>query len=254
MRPQLNPWLIRPKSAPKAKLRLFCFPYAGGNASTFHSWAHKLPDEIEVCGVQLPGRGERIRQQAYTHISTLLPALIEGIQPSLDKPFVFFGHSMGALLSFELSRRLRELGAPLPLQMFLSGRAAPQLPDPEPPKHLLPEDEFISELSRLNGTPRQILEHRDLMQLVIPLLRADFAVCETYVYVDQPPFDCPFSVMGGVQDTQVTRDRLEAWRKQTTGPFSLRMFPGDHFFLTTSERLVLESLYRDVYQLLQKLP
>lgn len=253
MRQQINPCLVRVRSGPSAKLRLFCFPYAGGNASAFYSWAHKLPDEVEVLAVQLPGRGERIGQQAYSHISTLLPPLIEALQSSLDKPFAFFGHSMGALLSFELSRRLRELRAPLPVQLFISGRAAPQLHDPEPPKHLLPEDEFISELKRLNGTPRQVLEHRDLMQLMIPLLRADFAVCETYVYVDQPPFDCPFSVMGGILDTQVQREKLEAWRKQTTGPFLVRMFPGDHFFLHASERLVLESLYRELYQLLRNL-
>jgi len=232
---------------------MFCFPYAGGNASVFQSWAARLPNEVEVCPVQLPGRAERIKQPPFTHMSELIPALLEGLEPVLDKPFVLFGHSMGALLSFELSRRLRELGKPLPLQMFLAGRTAPQLTDLDPKMHLLSEDEFISELNNLNGTPREVLEHRDLMQLMIPLLRADFSVCETYVYVDQPPFEFPFSVLGGVQDIGVPREHLDAWRKHTTGPFSLRMFPGDHFFLHSSERLLLETIYRDLHPLLQKI-
>jgi medium-chain acyl-[acyl-carrier-protein] hydrolase len=158
---------------------------------------------------------------------------------------------MGALLSFEVMRQLHRNSLGGPKQLFVSGRGAPQLPEKEPPKHNLPDAEFTEELRRLNGTPKEILENEEVMEYMIPLLRADFAICETYTYTPGAPFDCPITALGGLQDVEVTRDRLDAWREQTTGKFRLRMFSGDHFFIQTVESLLLQTLNQELHSLLK---
>jgi medium-chain acyl-[acyl-carrier-protein] hydrolase len=231
-----SPWLTCPKPQPQASLRLFCFPYAGGSATIYRTWATTLPASVEVCAVQLPGRGKRVSEPAFTRLPALIEALAEALVPYLkQRPFAFFGHSMGALISFELTRHLRRTHPQLvPQKLFLSGRRAPSVVNSDAPTADLPEAQFIETLHQLNGTPREVLEHPELMQLMLPLLRADFAVCETYEYKTEPPLACPLSVYGGLQDTEVTREQLEAWRTETSGAFSLRMFPGDHFYLNNS--------------------
>lgn len=226
-----NPWLSCPKPNPAASVRLFCFPYSGAAASVYYPWADLLPPAIEVCPVQLPGHGTRLREPLATRLAPQVEALAAGLAPAFDRPFAFFGHSMGALLSFELARTLRRQGRPGPMHLFVSGHGAPHLPDRNPPLHALPDDQFVAKLRELNGTPEEVLRHQELLQLLTPILRADFAVCETYVYQPEPPLDCPISAYGGLGDGYVNRDELAAWQAQTTGRFSLRMFPGDHFYL-----------------------
>ncbi|MGH8612918.1 MAG: thioesterase II family protein [Gammaproteobacteria bacterium] len=235
-------WLARSRPNPKARVRLFCFPYAGGGASAFHAWPQKLPTTVEVCAVHLPGRGNRFRESPFTQLSPLVQTLTDALLPHLTPPFAFFGHSMGALIGFELARQLRRQQRPSPIHLFVSGRGAPQIPPPEPPIHALPEPQFIAELQRFNGTPKEVIEHPELMQLLIPTLRADFAVCENYTYATDAPIDCSISAFGGLQDREVSRERLEAWRDQSRASFSLRMFPGDHFFLHTAEPALLETI------------
>lgn len=235
-------WLACSKPNPQARVRLFCFPYAGGGASVFHTWAEKLPTTVEVCAVHLPGREIRLSESPFTRLSPLVHTLTEALLPHLTTPFAFFGHSMGALIGFELARQLRRQHGPSPVHLFVSGREAPQLQSLEPPIHALPEPQFIAELQRFNGTPKEVLEHPDLMQLLIPTLRADFAVCETYTYASDAPIDCSISAFGGLQDHEVSREQLEAWRDQSRASFSLCMFPGDHFFLDTAELLLLETI------------
>jgi medium-chain acyl-[acyl-carrier-protein] hydrolase len=240
-------WITRPKPNAQASLRLFCFPYAGGSPVIFRQWTDILPPEIEVCCIQPPGRGARLNEQSFTQLPPLIEALFPALLEHLDKPFAFFGHSMGALISFEIARRLSSESGPAPSHLFLSGRRAPQLIDTQPPTHSLPEPEFIAKVTKLNGTPREVLEHPELMRLMIPILRADFAVCETYAYVHGPPLACPISVFGGLQDSEVSREDLAAWREQTnSAAFSLKMLPGDHFFLHTSMRLLIETIYREL--------
>jgi medium-chain acyl-[acyl-carrier-protein] hydrolase len=181
-----------------------------------------------------------------TRLSPLIEALAEALFPLLDIPFAFFGHSMGALVSFELARRLRRESAVQPIRLFISADRAPQIPNRDPPIHSLPEGEFLVELCRLNGTPREVLEDDELRAIMLPLLRADFAVYETYEYSTEPPLDCPISAFGGLQDQRVSRDDLEAWRDQTSVAFSLRMFPGDHFFLNTTRPSLLEALSQEL--------
>lgn len=237
-----NPWLHYFKPNPKANLRLFCFPYAGGNALVYRSWAQKLPSDVEVVAIQLPGRGNRMHEPLISKLSTVVELLASAIIPSLDEPFAFFGHSMGTLLSFELARLLRREGRPLPVHMFVSGRGAPQLNHLHPPLHNLPTNELLHELRRLDGTPSAVLEHPDLMELMLPILRADFSICDTYEYSQAAPLDCPISAFGGLQDAGVSRRNLEAWREQTSASFTARMLPGNHFFLHSNETLLLNVL------------
>jgi medium-chain acyl-[acyl-carrier-protein] hydrolase len=236
----VNKWFLAPRPNAQAKLRLFCFPYAGGGSAVYRGWADRLPRDVEVCLAQLPGREARLRETALTSLSQIVDELAQHIRPYLDKPFVFFGHSMGAMIAFELARRLRRLYGVEPKHLFISGRRAPQLPYDEPTTYDLPDKEFLAEVVRLNGTPREVLEHEELMLLMLPLLRADFTVCQTYRYVPEPPLSHPVTVLGGLQDHETDREKLEGWREQTGAAFRLRMLPGDHFFLKTAQAEILQ--------------
>jgi medium-chain acyl-[acyl-carrier-protein] hydrolase len=224
-------WISRRTTGPPTRLRLFCFPYAGAGALIFRKWSGGLPADVQVCPVQLPGRGTRLTERPFTRLTPLVEALAQALEPLLDQPFAFFGHSLGSLISFELARRIRRAYGVQPVQLFVSAGRAPQIPHRDAPVHALPEKEFLAELRRLNGTPNELLEHKELMEIMLPPLRADFALYETYVYSVEAPLDCPISAFGGLHDYRVNDNDLEGWRLQTNGSFSLRMFPGDHFFL-----------------------
>jgi medium-chain acyl-[acyl-carrier-protein] hydrolase len=244
-----NAWVTCPQPNSDASLRLFCFPYAGGSALNFRGWANQLPVTVELCPIELPGRGLRMKEKPFARMLPLMQAIAPSLLPYLNQPFAFFGHSMGALVGFELARLLRRAYGCSPSHLFVSGRRAPQVPDSDPPIHTLPNSEFLQELRRLNGTPEAVLQNDELMQLLLPTLRADFAVLETYVYTPKPPLDCPITAFGGLQDPEVCCEVLEAWREQTRAAFSLHMFPGDHFFLHTAQSLLLQSLNQTLTQL-----
>ena len=246
MNTAIDSWIAFRKPNSQARLRLFCFPYAGAGASIFRTWSDGLPADVEVCPVQIPGRGTRPMEASFTQLAPLVEALAQALAPLLNKPFAFFGHSMGALVAFELARQLRrELGVQ-PVHLFISADRAPQLPPRERPIHVLAEEEFLVELRRLNGIPEKVLEDAELMQIMLPILRADLAVYETYMYSTEPPLDCPIATLGGLQDNRVSRGDLEAWRDQTSASFSLRMFPGDHFFWNTTQPLLLQALSQEL--------
>lgn len=250
-RPTSNSWVKCPNPNPDAYLRLFCFPHVGGGASIFRKWSDYLPPYIEVCAIQLPGREDRLKEAPFTHISPLVQTLTQVLRPYLNRPFAFFGHSMGALISFELARQLRAQQEPSPVHLFMSGRRAPQIPGSNPLIHTLPEPEFLAELRHLNGTPKAVLENWELMQMVLPLLRADFSICGTYTYCPEPPLDCSISAFGGLEDSGETCDLLRSWHRQTHSSFSLQMLPGDHFFVYTSQPLLLEMLSHQLHQLVK---
>lgn len=251
--PAVSNWFLCQKSASQAVLRLFCFPYAGGSASIFRGWAEKLPASVEVCAVQLPGRGSRLLEPAITRMPRLIKALAPAILPYLDKPFAFFGHSMGTAMSLELARYLRNKSGVEPHQIFVSGGRAPQISSTESPSYNLPEAEFLKELRRLNGTPAEILEHPELMKLLLPVLRADFELVQTYVYRQGKPLSCPITAFGGTLDKEVGLRRLQAWRAQTTAEFSLHMIPGNHFFIHTSQPLLLSFLAKELDKIVSQL-
>ncbi len=235
-----------------ARLRLFCFPYAGGAASVFSMWPGNLPPEVEVCPVQFPGRENRLSESPFTQLKPLVLALAQAIRSYLDKPFAFFGHSLGAVIGFELARQLRRENGPGPLHLFVSGSPAPQLPRRHPAIHQLPEEGFIKELGRINGTPEAVLHNVELMQLFLPVLRADFAMYETYHYAVDGLLDCSLAAFGGLEDSEVSRRDIEAWQDQTCGAFKLRMFPGDHFFLRSARTPLLRAISQDLRPFLAK--
>jgi medium-chain acyl-[acyl-carrier-protein] hydrolase len=198
---------------------------------------------VEVCPVQLPGHESRLREPAFDRLGSLVDALVPELLPLLDRPFAFFGHSMGAMIGFETARRLRARKVVGLQHMFVSGRRAPQLPPKgERRTYDLPEAEFIEELGRLNGTPREVLEHPELLELVLPILRADFAICQTYAYTPGEPLNIPITALGGLEDQDVSRTSLEGWREQTSGPFTLHMLPGDHFFVHSERARICRRL------------
>lgn len=243
-RTEIGRWLHCIKDGNQARVRLFCFPYSGAGASIFYPWAGELLPFVELWPVQLPGRETRLAEPPFGQLIPLIDALEPQLRPYLDRPFALFGHSMGALVAFELARALRDRHNLLPVHLFVSGHGAPHLREYRTPIHGLPEAEFLAELRRLRGTPEAVLEHAELRDMIVPILRADFAVCETYLYRWARPLACPISALGGLADDMVNRDHLEAWHAHTSGPFSLHMFPGGHFYLQTSRPLLLQTILR----------
>jgi medium-chain acyl-[acyl-carrier-protein] hydrolase len=240
-------WFACHKPIPDARLRLFCFPYAGGAAAVFRRWSEGLPRDVEVCPVQFPGRGSRLMEPPFTALAPLVKALAEAIVPKLDKPFALFGHSLGALVCFELARELRRHGFP-PSHLFVSAGRAPHLPRQGTPIYDLEEKAFLKELRRLNGTPEELLSNPELMEIVLPILRADFSIYETYAYSTEAPLDCPITSFGGLQDRRVSQPDLLAWRGETCGTFSLQLFNGDHFFLNTSLPSLLRAISNELHR------
>jgi medium-chain acyl-[acyl-carrier-protein] hydrolase len=236
-----NPWIAYLAPKPSARVRLYCFPYAGGGASTFRRWGAELPVDLEVRPVQPPGREGRIGEPAYRMVEPLVEALAAALpdDPGEGLPFALFGHSMGALIGYELARLLRRQARPEPSRLLISAHRAPQQPPREDPIHDLPEPEFRQRLRELNGTPEAVLEHPELMELLGPLLRADFALNETYVQAPDEPLDCPITAFGGDADPDVTVDDLRLWQECTRGPFQLHLYRGDHFFLHHDAGLAL---------------
>lgn len=243
-----SPWMKR--ANPQAHCRLFCFPYAGGGASIYHAWSRSLPAAIDVCAVQLPGRENRLGEPLFTSLPSLIDALAHELAPFFDKPFAFFGHSMGALISFELARRLRSGWQPEPSQLFVSAYRAPQLPRSREMLHDLPAAEFLRQVFRMGGTPPAVLMNKELVSLILPILRADFTMYEAYTYAREEPLLCSITAFGGEQDTLVTVRELQDWREQTRGTFKLCMQPGDHFFLQSSQQQLLQVIASDLQILL----
>ena len=239
---KIDSWITIFLPNSQADLRLFCFSYAGGSSMIFRPWLDKFPANVEICLIELPGRGSKIKLPLLKRLEPIVENLSLQIQPYLDKDFAFFGHSMGGLLSFELTRLLSKKYGASPVNLFISARGAPQMQSLKSPIYDLPDSDFIDKLRHYNGTPSAVLENRELMELFLPILRADFEVLETYTYNHAPPLECPISVFGGLQDTQVTIEELEAWREQTNNYFSLNMFPGDHFFIHDSHSLLIEKI------------
>jgi medium-chain acyl-[acyl-carrier-protein] hydrolase len=251
---QLTAWARCPRPSDRAMVRLFCLPFGGGGASTFREWPRELWPDVEVWQIQLPGREGRYREPPFTQMDTLIPALADALRPYLTRPFVLFGHSMGALLSFELARVLRRRGDPGPAHLFVSARRAPQVPDRRPPLHALPDADLVEELGRrYNGLPRAVLESADLMRMFMPLVRADLTLTETYAYAPEAPLVCPISAFGGLDDGEIMREELAAWGDQTRGSFTLRMLSGGHFFLQTIRPRLLTAIFADLRQTLADL-
>lgn len=232
-------------------MRLFLFPHAGGSARSFRGWPEHLPLDAACYAIQLPGRGERLREPPFTTLTALVDNLLIETQPWLRPPFVFFGHSMGALVAFELTRRLQAMRVPAPVHLFVSGRGAPDRCSTRRRLYDLPDEELIEELARLGGLPASVRANAELMHLLIPTLRADFSVTQTYVFAPGPPLECPITALGGTQDDDVPADQIAGWRDHTTRTFTMHMIEGDHFFVDSAMPHVCGILAETLSRILQ---
>ena len=224
-------WLQCRPEAEKPQLRLFCLPHAGSGASAFNSWNTSLPTSVQVCSILLPGRESRLSEPLYNHINPLLDDMTLALSPWLDIPFAIFGHSMGALLAFEWARRLQRNVLAQPIGLYLSGRRAPNVHDTNASLQTLTDREFMVELARrYDGFPQEFFHNAELMEVYLPILRADIAVVESYHFQNGEPLNCPISVFAGIRDTTINWHQLLAWKTQTRGRFALRFFPGGHFY------------------------
>lgn len=240
-------WIIRPRLSAHVRLRLFCIPHAGGGPSFFRPWLNDLPAEIELGLIHLPGREGRLAEAPLADLPGLVQTLAAHLRPYLDRPFALYGHSLGALIAFELSRQLRREGGPLPAQLCLAAMPAPHLPSDGPPMHALPEMAFVAAIrQRYASIPEEVAGDAELRALLLPALRADLTVLETYAYQPEEPLDCPLSVFGGLDDTTVSREQLGAWRDHTRGRCVVRMFPGGHFFPEQARAFLLPAIVQDL--------
>lgn len=224
-------WLVCFSKHSDAQFKLFCLPYAGGGASVFRRWATAVGPSVEVYGIQLPGRETRIAEAPLTNLLQVSDLIVAAMLPSIDKPYAIFGHSLGGRIAFELARSLRAQGVNEPAYLFVSGCPAPHLPPINPPLYNLATPDLLSELRGLRGTPEEVLANPELMALLLPRLRADFQMLETYLYSPAPPLTCPISAFGGTNDLSISRHMLDSWRIHTTSTFDLHFFPGGHFFI-----------------------
>ena len=245
-------WIVVPRPDAAARLRLFCFPYAGGGALAFYPWPRGLPAGVEMCAVQLPGREARLGEAAIGAWNVLLDRLTEALVPFMDRPFAFYGHSLGAHVAFELTRRLRRDGRPPPFHLFVGGRRAPHCPMDRPEAHALPDDEFAAELRRLAGTPEEVLQDRELLDLLLPMLRADFALAERHEWRPEPPLPIPITAYSGTEDEHVPHESVDAWREHTSVRFRHRPLPGGHFFLAESRDALLADISRELNPLVHR--
>jgi medium-chain acyl-[acyl-carrier-protein] hydrolase len=236
-------WIAQLRPAPNARLRLVCFPYAGGGIAQFQPWGALLPPDIDLCAIKLPGRESRLQEPPSEHLLDLATTLGTVLVPLLDRDVVFFGHSLGALVGFETIRALRRSGYPIPRHFFASGRAAPQVAPVDSPIHHLPQAELIAEVTRrYDGIPRVVLEEPSLLNLLLPMLRGDLKMLETYQYHPEAPLQCPITAFGGESDPRVALPGLHAWASQTDGTFNVETFRGGHFYLQTERPALLSAL------------
>lgn len=225
-----TPWLTIFRRVARPRLRIVCLPYAGAGASAYRQWHAAVPDDVEVCSVQLPGRESRFREPCLTEVEQVIPPLIEALEPFLDAPFVVFGHSLGSALAAELTWALIGRGR-IPRLLAVSGRRAPHVAVERRTMHHLDDAAFRRELEGMGGTPREILEHAELMELLTPMLRADFRMAEGFLRPDVRPFPCPMLAFAGEEDPEALPDRVDTWRAWAGAGYRLHRFPGDHFFL-----------------------
>jgi medium-chain acyl-[acyl-carrier-protein] hydrolase len=242
LNPESTPW-VRASPARDASLRIVCLPFAGGGASIFRPWWSMK--DIQICAVELPGRESRFAERPFRDLSALARELATALGPFFDCPYALFGHSLGGLLSFELARELRRRAMPAPIRLFASACRAPQLPNRRKPISGLDDPLFLEQVARFRELPDEVIDP-EVIKLVLPTLRADYEMYESYVYAAEPPFSFPVTALGGSRDDLVTAGDLVAWSFQTTGQFRLRVLPGGHLFLRTTPERVIQTVLAEM--------
>ena len=229
------------RAAPRR--RLFCMPYAGGGVAPYRLWHRSLPDDIEVYAASLPGRESRLRETPLQSIAAMVAYVLPAIEASTDLPYAIFGHSMGALMAFELTAALEASGLRAPSRLFVSARRSPDEPDPKTPVHALPEAQFLDELqARYGAIPDAVRNEPELLELLLPVLRADIKAVETYVPTLGARVRCLVNVYGGHDDTHPFPSQLPMWQRVSDQPMRIRMFEGDHFYLNAHREALTEDI------------
>ncbi|WP_328935783.1 MULTISPECIES: alpha/beta fold hydrolase [unclassified Streptomyces] len=236
--PQSTLWIRRFQPRPTAPVRLVCLPHAGGSATFFAGLPAMLSPEVEVLAVQYPGRQDRRGEPFVESLDQLTRGVVDELLPLTDRPLALFGHSLGAMLAFEVARSLTAVGH-APSALFVSGRRAPSRQRPEY-DHALDDDGLLREIRTLSGTDNRVFADEEILRMVLPAIRADFRIVENYRYAPGPPLDCPLTVFTGVDDPKVSADEAEAWREHTTDSFDLVTLTGGHFFLTAHQERLAE--------------
>lgn len=214
-----------------SQMRLFCFPYAGGGAWVYRKWKESLIDEVDLYSIQLPGRENRIDEVPITSMPTMRARLAEEIAPYLDKPCVFFGHSLGSLIAFECARELRKRDLPLPQRMIVSGRRAPHIERDGEPWHRMSDIDLMAQVRSMGGTPDGVLENNELRALFMPLLRADFNLNEAYECSNEAPLPVVATMFRGTNDATTSSAQAEEWRRHFSSPVRFVEYDGGHFFI-----------------------
>lgn len=231
-----SPWLVSFESDPDPGVRLFCFAHAGGGAVMFHPWSRALRPSVAVHAVQLPGRESRSQETPVRVLGDVLQPITDAITALADRPLVLFGHSLGALLAFEVARRLHHEGRGSPSAMIVSGRPAPHLPSRSPRLAHLPAREIVFRIAELHGgIPATLLEEPALVAMMGRVLHADLEALEHHAHVTGTPLACPIVAIGGRDDTTVSQHELDAWRQHTQSDFACEQFDGGHFYFKTAE-------------------
>jgi acyl transferase domain-containing protein/surfactin synthase thioesterase subunit len=246
-------WFAYRTTRAEAAVRLFCLPYGAGSASAFRSWQQGVPDWLEICPIQLPGRENRLREPAFDDCDRLVEALADVLAPQLDRPYALFGCSMGGLIAFELTRRFRRQGLPLPFHLFIAAYPAPHLPNEafnslmEVLSGAAPLDEqALVRVRELGAVPAEVLGHAEVLRALLPTFQADFKLVKSYRYRKEEPLPCPLSVLAGVRDTEVSLPLMAAWHQQAGAAFHLRSFDAGHLFLDSHQSELLELLVREL--------
>ncbi|MEV0370852.1 alpha/beta fold hydrolase [Streptomyces sp. NPDC050636] len=244
IRPQRfgSAWLKRYRPVAAPRLRLICLPYAGGTAGAFHGWANRLPADVELVAVQYPGRQDRFQEPCVEEMAPLADRIAEALAPLLDRPFALFGHSMGAAVGYEVTLRLEARYRARPQHLFVSGHGSPLLPRGHTDVHLRDEDSMLEWFGELGAMDPAVLADRELRPLVVPSLRADLRLIETYRPAEHRPVNSPVTSYVGDADPSVEPADAAAWRELTSGEFSFRVFPGGHFYLSDQETELLADI------------
>lgn len=224
-------WFTVPRPRANPKMTLFCFPYAGGSSTdpVFRQWAHAMPDDVEVAVLEMPGRSRRMAEPFERSLLGLVGRLVPVMAHYADRPFAFFGHSLGAIVAYELARALEIAGKPVPRLLVVSAKQAPHLPY----RHRLydlPRDEFISALRKLNGTRDEILQNEELLEIVISVLRNDLEMAFKYRFLGPPLRTVPIIACAGRDDPHVELESIDAWREHAE-QFEFSVYPGGHFYI-----------------------
>ena len=238
----LEQWMPRLGSRPNAKYRLYCFSHAGGSASLYYSWNNLLPESIEVCPIQLPGREERIDLAPFSDMEQLLDILVSLVIETIDRPYGIYGHSLGASIGFEVARRVKKISGKEPVHLFVGAHRSPCQPYSYPSIKYASDPELLEMISIFNGLPKPSALSAEMMTVMLPTIRADLLLCESYRYQQDSTLDYPITVFHGCFDKNVKENELSSWKTQTQGTVEIISLDGEHFFLNSHKHEVLEKI------------